>query len=428
MNDWTTACRRLLAALAACGCAVTGAQGQAVGSTKSASGHDFDAQKVHKLGSLNADFLCERLYDSADPAGMTFELVRIVGPGVVVGKFPELGGKVTPEQKKMYDDLRTLARQKVWVPVSAERKMGEWMDEKVRKEGLLVDPAGLPRNMRPRYEMTKELLDGIIAALPADNPYTFTLVVAQADESNASIMPGGFIYVTTGMLQDKTLDRNDIALRLAHEVAHLTRRHALKEVQVKVVDALEVTKSMRPLLDFAQEPTRAMEMLFGKMKAVELMFQRFDEVQELEGDACGTQLLVKQPGIDAAAAVKRFATARVGNDTAKEKGKGWDASHPAPEERALVMNAQLDPALRARVAQLHAGAGQTTAQSAEPAAPNKMRGLAPAPNLDTLPATGAGLQPAPAGSKGNPFTNALDKLRAMQPGGGAKGRDGGQPD
>jgi hypothetical protein len=66
------------------------------GATKSAVGHDFDPQRVHKLGSLNADFLCERLYDSADPVGMAAELVTIVGPGVLIGRFPELGGKVTP--------------------------------------------------------------------------------------------------------------------------------------------------------------------------------------------------------------------------------------------------------------------------------------------------------------------------------------------
>jgi predicted Zn-dependent protease len=399
---------------------------QTTGTGASASGRDFEAQKVHKLGSLNADFLCERLYDSASPVGMAAELAGIVGPGMLSGKFPELSGKATPaqkaDQKKMVANLRTLARQKVWVPVSGERAMGEWMDQKVRQEGLVVEPAGLPKNMRPRYDLTKALLDGIVATLPSDNPYTFTLAITQADESNASITPGGFIYVTTGMLQDKTLDRNDIALRLAHEVAHLTRRHALKEIQVKVVDALEIGKGLKPLLDFAQQPARTMEALFGRMKAAELMFQRFDEVQELEGDACGTQLLVKQPGVDAAAAVKRFASARAGTG----KGKGWDVSHPAPEERALVMNAQLDPALRARVAQLRTG--QTTAQSGDAAAaPVKMRGVQPAPDPNALAPAGAGAQTPPAASKGNPLTTAIDKLRTMQPSGGAKSTPAGIP-
>lgn len=419
MNSTVATPRGLVVALTAAWCSLVGAQAPA-GGTQSATGRDFEAQKVHKLGSLNADFLCEHLFDSADPTGMTMELARIVGPGVLIGKFPELGGKVTREQKQMYADLRVLAKQKVWVPVSGERKMGEWMDQKYRKEGLVVEPAELARSLRPRYEMTKALLDGVVATLPADNPYTFSLAITRADESNASVAPGGFVYVTTGMLQDKTLDRNDIALRLSHEVAHLTRRHALKEVQVKVVDALEITKGLKPLLDFAREPARVMETLFGTMKATELMFQRFDQVQELEGDACGTYLLAKQNGVDAKAAVKRFATARAGTGT-----KDWTASHPAPEERELVMNAQLDPALRARVAQLRTGA-QTALPAADgrPAAPTGRT-----PSAETT----AGTTPSPtatgnaAAPSANPIGGLIEKFRSLQPSGGATPTPAGVP-
>jgi hypothetical protein len=423
MNQGITVRRGLMAALiAGCG-ALVPAQAQTSNTTMAASGRDFEAQKVHKLGSLNADFLCERLFDSADPAGMTMELVRIVGPGVVLGKFPEIGGQVTAEQKQMYANLRVLARQKVWVPVSAERKMGEWMDQKYRKEGLVVEPASLARSLRPRYEMAKALLDGIVATLPADNPYTISLAVTQADESNASVSPGGFVYVTTGLLQDKTLDRNDIALRLSHEVAHLTRRHALKEVQVKVVDTLEITKSVKPLLDFAQEPTRVMETLFGTVKATELMFQRFDQVQELEGDACGTYLLARQSGVDAKAAVKKFAAARAGTGS-----KGWDASHPAPEERELVMNAQLDPALHARVAQLRTAAGSAPPVAGAKPAPSKPRaGASQDTNLNTLPATGAGPQTAAPTTSANPLGGLLEKMRSLQPPGGAANPTAGNP-
>lgn len=418
---WIARRARLLAALAVGCCMVTTAWTQA-SETMAASGRDFEAQRVHKLGSLNADFLCERLFDSADPVGMTMELARIVGPGVLIGKVPEIGGKVTAEQKQMYANLRVMAKQKVWLPVSGERKIGEWMDQKYRKESLVVDPAGLPRTLRPRYELAKSLLDGIVATLPGDNPYAFTLAVTQADESNASVGPGGFVYVTTGMLQDKTLDRNDIALRLSHEVAHMTRRHALKEVQVKVVDSLEISKSVKPLLDFAQDPVRVMETLFGTMKATELMFQRFDQVQELEGDACGTYLLVRLNGIDAKAAVKKFATARAGTGN-----KGWDATHPAPEERELVMNAQLDPAVRTRVAQLRTGSPQN-ATPPKAAAPGARTPAAAETTPNAAQANGTSAQNgvAPA-TTGNPLGGLVDKLRSLQPPGGAQPSAAGQP-
>ena len=365
---------------------------------------------MQKLGTMNADFICERLFDSADTASMAFELLSIVGPSLLVGKLSErlsTAASSKAEQKQLYDRLRTLAKQKVWLPVSAERQIGEWLDRKYRGESLVLDAASLPRNQRERFAMTQGVLDGVVATLPADNPYTFTLAVTEANESNASISPGGYVYVTTGMLQDKTLDRNDIALRLSHEVAHLTRRHALKELQVKIVDAVEISKSTKPLLDFAQQPVRGAEALFGTVKATALMFQRFDQVQELEADACGTYLLVRQKDVDAKAAVKRFAATRAGNGSAK----GWESSHPASEERELVMSAQLDPATRARVTQLRTS-GAAVPVTAAGGRPDASRALRDEANLNTLPPNAAGVQP----SSGSNFIGSLfDKLKQSIP-------------
>jgi Zn-dependent protease with chaperone function len=373
-----------------------------------ATGRDFDAQKVQKLGALNADFLCERLFDSADTASMAFELMGIVGPTLLLGKVPEISGQSKADQKKQFDSLRTLAKQKVWLPVAGERQVGEWMDQKYRKESLVVDAAGLPRNQRTRFELIQGLLTGVVAALPADNPYTFTLAVTDAPESNASVSPGGFIYVTTGMLQDKTLDRDDIALRLSHEISHLTRRHALKEIQVKVVDSLTIGKSMKPLLGFTKEPAKGLETVLGTVKATDLMFQRYDQVQELEADACGAYLLARQPGIDANAAVKRFAAARKGTG-----GKGWDASHPAPEEREMVMTAQLNPATRARVAQMRGGAAPAPAAATGGKPVNSAaRTTRSDPGTQGVPPTAAGVQ---APTNANPFGALLDKIKKAVP-------------
>ena len=360
---------------------------------------------------MNADLLCERLFDSADPVSMLFELASIVGPSLMLGKFSELAGQSSADQKKQYEDLRVLARQKVWLPVAAEREVGQWMDQKYRKESLVIEPSDLPRNQRSRFDLAKGVLDGVIATLPTDSPYKFTLSVAQADESNASISPGGFMYVTTGMLQDKTLERDDFALRLSHEVAHLTRRHALKEIQIKAVDTVEITKSIKPLLDFTKEPARGMEALFGSMKASDLMFQRFGQLQELEGDACGAYLLVRQTGVDARAAITRFATSRAGTGD----GKGWESSHPAPEERELVMTAQLDPAARARVAQLR-GAGAPAPAVAAGGRPANSASQAPRnePSPAGLPPISAGIQPS-AGT--SPVGSLLDKIRKSLPAG-----------
>jgi Peptidase family M48 len=385
------------------------------GDVMPATGRDFEAQKVQKFGAMNADVLCERLFDSADTTSMATELLSIVGPSIVLGKVPALAAQSKVDQKKQFDSLRTLARQKVWLPVAAERKVGEWLDRKYRKDSLVIEAATLPRNQRTRFEMTQEVLDGIVLTLPADNPYTFSLNVAEANESNASISPGGFVYVTTGMLQDKTLDRDDIALRLSHEVSHLTRRHALKELQIKLVDALEIAKDTKPLLDFAQQPARAMETLLGTMKSTELMFQRFDQVQELEADACGAYLLVRQKDVNAEASIARFATARAG--TATGKGKGWDSSHPAPEERERVMKAQLDPDRRVRATQPRTeGAQSGVAAGGGKASRSEARARRDDSSLASLPADAATAQPQ---ATPKALGALLDKVKKSLPATGA---------
>lgn len=400
--------RRLLTASLAAACMTTCLPGWTqtpAGNLPQASGLDFESKNVNKLGSLNADLLCEHLFDSADPAAMTMELARIVGPGIVIGRFSDIAGQPVADQKQTYDRLRTLARQKVWLPVLAERKIGEWIAQKARKEGRLVDPEGLSRNQRKQFEILRGMLDDIVATLPADNPYTFALSLTLDDASNASISPGGFVYVTRGMLQDKTLDRNDMALRLAHEVAHLTRRHALKDTQVKVVDSLEVSKSIKPLLDFAQDPVKTLDSLLGTVKATELMFQRFDQVQELEADACGTYLLTRLHNVDVRAAIKRFAAARAG----LPNGKGWDASHPAPREREMVMMAQIDPSRRAAVEALKPGSSYGRESNVRGAPVAKAGSTTEVSTNPEIPVTSAK----------NPIAGLFDRVRQSLPAGSA---------
>jgi hypothetical protein len=406
----------LLVAAAVLGVAAAPTHGADTG-TMGATGRDFDVQTVNKLGSMNADFLCEHLFDSADPVAMAVELGTTFGPSYLTGKFGDLFGRQSAEQKQSYEKARVLARQKVWLPPAGERKVGEWMEQKYRSESLLVDPSTLPRSQRTRFDMAKSVLDGIVKALPADNPYTFTLAVSQADESNASASPGGFVYVTTGMLQDKTLDRNDIALRLSHEVAHVTRRHVLKEMQVKLVDAAEVAGDVKPLLAFTQEPGRVLDQLLGKMDAAQLMFQRFGQVQELEADACGTYLLMREPGVDAKGAVNRFVKPRQGTGSADSRS--WDASHPAAEERELVMTAQIDPAMRSRVASLKTGNAKApaagTAAATNPSSRRSGETPSRTPTPAEAPAPAAPTEATNTAPSSNPIGSFMDRVKRALP-------------
>ena len=72
-----------------------------------------------------------------------------------------------------------------------------------------------------------------MALLTASNdPMTYrgyVFLVMRSDEVNAFAVPGGFVFVTTGMLKFLK-DEDELAAILGHELAHLELRHGIKAV------------------------------------------------------------------------------------------------------------------------------------------------------------------------------------------------------
>ncbi|MDQ7010563.1 MAG: M48 family metalloprotease, partial [Mariprofundaceae bacterium] len=74
-------------------------------------------------------------------------------------------------------------------------------------------------------------LVGTAIAQRSDRPdigYHFAILAT--DDVNAYACPGGFIFVTRGVL-DMVQDEAELAAVLAHEIAHVTERHIIKEMQ-----------------------------------------------------------------------------------------------------------------------------------------------------------------------------------------------------
>ena len=64
-----------------------------------------------------------------------------------------------------------------------------------------------------------------------DIPFTFQVV--DSDEVNAFATPGGFVYVTTGLLKTAE-NRAQLASVMAHEIAHINERHGVKGLKQAV--------------------------------------------------------------------------------------------------------------------------------------------------------------------------------------------------
>src|SRR5215510_508033 len=62
----------------------------------------------------------------------------------------------------------------------------------------------------------------------SDAKVPFTIKVIESDEVNAFALPGGFLYVNSGVILAAD-DESELAGVMAHEIAHVTARHATEQ-------------------------------------------------------------------------------------------------------------------------------------------------------------------------------------------------------
>jgi beta-barrel assembly-enhancing protease len=152
-----------------------------------------------------------------------------------------------------------------------------------------------------------------------NNPYTFEISVVKNDVVNAFALPGGYIVVFTGLLE-QAKSGEEVAGVLSHELNHVLERHGLERIvkQLGVVAVLGII--------FGDQ-----QGLAGVMKQVgaELLSLKFGRAQETEADVKGLQLL-HRARIDPTGMVAFFQRM-----SEQEQGRvEWLSSHPMSAARA----------------------------------------------------------------------------------------------
>jgi predicted Zn-dependent protease len=171
-----------------------------------------------------------------------------------------------------------------------------------------------------------------------DLPWTFR--VLDTDVVNAFALPGGYVYVTRGLMAH--LDNEaELAGVIGHEIGHVTARHSVERLSQAQLAGLGLGVGTI-LLPRGSEVGSAAEAGLG------LLFLKFGRDDERESDDLGVRYMVRE-GYDPRQLVSVFQT--LGRVSAAE-GAGpvpsWLATHPAPEERMARLEDQVN-ALAARM-------------------------------------------------------------------------------
>jgi predicted Zn-dependent protease len=155
-------------------------------------------------------------------------------------------------------------------------------------------------------------------------PWTFTVLDIPA--VNAFALPGGFVYVTRGLLAHLG-DESELAGVLGHEVGHVTARHVSQQYTRSAGTSLAVM--LVSIFVPAIQP-------FGDLANVGLgtLFLKYSRDDELESDRLGVEYAAKA-GWDPTG-VPRFLTTLSRIDALSERGiPNWLSTHPNPESRVV---------------------------------------------------------------------------------------------
>lgn len=158
-------------------------------------------------------------------------------------------------------------------PIGKEIELGRQMANDVEAHSRLYPD---PRVQAYVDDLVQRLVRNSDARIP------FTVKVIDSDEVNAFALPGGFLYVNTGLILQAETEA-ELAGLLAHEIAHVTARHGTKQASKATLFQLFTL----PLIFVGGPVGYAIQGAVGL--AVPLTFLKFSRNAEREADFLGLQ-------------------------------------------------------------------------------------------------------------------------------------------
>ena len=172
-------------------------------------------------------------------------------------------------------------------------------------------------------------------SMASDRPSTYKgyhVQVLQSDEVNAFAAPGGFIFVTTGLLK-LVRSEDELACVLAHEVAHVAKKHGLKTIKASRLTSAFATLGAEAAKNYTPSQMSQLTDVFkGSVDDVvnSLVVNGYSRDKEYEADKFGAQY-ARNANYDPAA-MKSFLERMQEADKAGAGG-GMFKTHPAATKR-----------------------------------------------------------------------------------------------
>lgn len=185
----------------------------------------------------------------------------------------------------------------------------------------------------PKLERMVAKVVGKLTLLPGSSSQTYRITILNSPNVNAFALPGGYLYVTRGLLALAN-DSAELAAVIAHEMSHVTANHGIERQKMEAEEVL----AARVVTDVLQGSAQGNAALVrGKLRLAQ-----FSRNQELEADAIGIRAS-GQAGFDPFAASRFLQSMASYSDFrsvtgAQDASLDFLASHPnAPQRIELAL-------------------------------------------------------------------------------------------
>ncbi len=200
--------------------------------------------------------------------------------------------------------------------IEEEMQLGRGLAADIERESRLVTDSVIT-------EYVNRIGQNLVRNSDAEVP--FTIKVIDSTEINAFALPGGYLYITTGLILAAD-EEAELAGVLAHEIAHVTARHGTEsQAKSQIISLASI-----PLIFLGGVPGLAARQVAEF--AIPMTFLKFSRGAEEEADYLGTQYMYRA-GYDPAAMITMFEKLQAQQKSSPGKVSGLFSSHPATASR-----------------------------------------------------------------------------------------------
>ncbi|MCB4757474.1 MAG: M48 family metalloprotease [Elusimicrobia bacterium] len=212
----------------------------------------------------------------------------------------------------------------------SERKIGE-----EAKKQILSEYHVLPSTTVSAYVDRV----GQKLAMASDRPsVNYEFIVLDNDLINAFALPGGFIFVTRGLLENIN-DEDELTMVLGHEIAHVTALHGVQMIQKEMgQNALSILGTIGAAITLGPEAMLMVANTANLFSSLYLLGYTRDK--EREADRYGLQYMLRAH-YDPQASLRFLKKLEAGED---KHMQGWDLyfrTHPPTEERINIIESMI---------------------------------------------------------------------------------------